>query len=172
MFNSLKQGSQVWVLDKTKKMLVCGTVTEVTAPVNKFKLQNPNAPYAMPVQTEMVMDFKVEGDEDNYEVSQVNANNSVEQRGDCVFADSREAMLQEVEAWHNKSQAELDREEYNRSVVDAAKAMFKTLNPTYAREQERDEAIEQLRGDMGDINDRLDKITDLITRALSKGNNK
>lgn len=168
MFNTLKQGSQVWVLDKTKRMLVCGTVTEATAPVNRYKLQNPNAPYALPMQTEMVMDFKVKGDEDNYEVSQANASNSVEYRGDCVFADSREAMLPEVEAWHNTSQAELDREEYNRSVVDAAREMFKTLNPAYAREQERDEAIEQLRGDMGDINDRLDKIVDLIGRALSK----
>jgi hypothetical protein len=64
-----------------------------------------------------------------------------------------------------KSQGELDRYDLNEKTVAACEEMSKTLNPEYAKEKERDEAISNLGG-------RLDSIESMLTKFMEQLNNK
>ena len=82
-----------------------------------------------------------------------------------IVADSREAMLSEVDTMKQRAQQELDRKEKNEAIVAACNDMFKTLNPSYAKEAERDEAIVSL-------NSRLDGIESTMSQVLKLLNKK
>lgn len=169
MFNNLRQGSQVWVLEKGDKLtLTLASVTGVSQALPKYNVQTPNA--AIGIQPEMVIDVKINVDGSDIELKQMPCNATIEHRGNYVIAESRDAMLGEVDTLRTNAQKVLDSVEYNQQVLDATDEMLKTLNPSYAKEQERDAAIEKLRGDMGNLNNCLDEITNLLTKALSRSN--
>ena len=81
MFSQLRQGSQVWILDKSGKTpeLKLGQVTNVPQVVPKYNTQNP----AMTgFQPEMVVDIMVKTDSKEYNLKQLHANLQTESRDD------------------------------------------------------------------------------------------
>jgi hypothetical protein len=73
--------------------------------------------------------------------------------------------LSEIDKIRMKSQGELDRQQVNEQTVVACEEMSKTLNPEYAKEKERDEAISKLGG-------RLDNIESMLSKFMEQINNK
>ena len=162
MFSQLRQGSQVWILDKSGKTpeLKMGQVTNVPQVVPKYNTQNP----AMTgFQPEMVVDIMVKTDSKEYALKQLHANLQTESRDDikAVISDSQESMLQEVESMSAMSQQIVDSEAYHREVLEKCEQWRRMLNPRYEKEQKRDEQIDAL-------NKRFDAFENKFSKALDK----
>ena len=162
MFSQLRQGSQVWILDKSGKTpeLKLGQVTNVPQVVPKYNTQNP----AMTgFQPEMVVDIMVKTDSKEYNLKQLHANLQTESRDDikAVISDSQESMLQEVESMSAMSQQIVDSESYHREVLEKCEQWRRMLNPRYEKEQKRDEQIDAL-------NKRFDAFENKFSKALDK----
>ena len=162
MFSQLRQGSQVWILDKSGKTpeLKMGQVTNVPQVVPKYNTQNP----AMTgFQPEMVVDIMVKTDSKEYNLKQLHANLQTESRDDikAVISDSQESMLQEVESMSAMSQQIVDSEAYHREVLEKCEQWRRMLNPRYEKEQKRDEQIDAL-------NRRFDAFENKFSKALDK----
>ncbi len=162
MFSQLRQGSQVWILDKSGKTpeLKLGQVTNVPQVVPKYNTQNP----AMTgFQPEMVIDIMVKTDSKEYDLKQLHANLQTESRDDikAVISDSQESMLQEVESMSAMSKQIVDSESYHREVLEKCEQWRRMLNPRYEKEQKRDEQIDAL-------NKRFDAFENKFSKALDK----
>lgn len=162
MFSQLRQGSQVWILDKSGKTpeLKMGQVTNVPQVVPKYNTQNP----AMTgFQPEMVVDIMVKTDSKEYDLKQLHANLQTESRDDikAVISDSQESMLQEVESMSAMSRQIVDSEAYHREVLEKCEQWRRMLNPRYEKEQKRDEQIDAL-------NKRFDAFENKFSKALDK----
>lgn len=162
MFSQLRQGSQVWILDKSGKTpeLKMGQVTNVPQVVPMYNTQNP----AMTgFQPQMVVDLTVKTDGKEYDLKQMHANLQTEMRDDikAVISDSQESMLQEVEAMFAMSKQVVESESYHRNVLEKCEQWRRMLNPRYEKEQKRDEQIDAL-------NRRFDAFEDKFGKALDK----
>lgn len=162
MFSQLRQGSQVWILDKSGKTpeLKMGQVTNIPQVVPMYNTQNP----AMTgFQPDMVVDVTVKTDSKEYELKQLHANLQIEARDDikAVISDTQESMLQEVEAMSAQSRQIVDSQVYHQEVLNKCEQWRRMLNPRYEKEQKRDEQIEAL-------NKRFDAFEDKFGKALDK----
>ena len=162
MFSQLRQGSQVWILDKSGKTpeLKMGQVMNIPQVVPTYNTQNP----AMTgFQPEMVVDVTVKTDSKEYELKKLHANLQIEARDDikAVISDTQESMLQEIEAMSAQSKQIVDSQGYHREVLNKCEQWRRMLNPRYEKEQKRDEQIEAL-------NKRFDAFEDKFGKALDK----
>lgn len=162
MFSQLRQGSQVWILDKSGKTpeLKVGQVTNIPQVVPMYNTQNP----AMAgFQPDMVVDVTVKTDTKEYELKQLHANLQIEARDDikAVISDTQESMLQEVEAMSAQSKQIIDSQEYHKEVLGKCEQWRRMLNPRYEKEQRRDEQIDAL-------SRRFDAFENKFERALDK----
>ena len=82
--------------------------------------------------------------------------------GNMLIAETREAALSEIDKIRMKSQGELDRQEINEQTVTACEEISKTLNPTYAKEKERDAAISSLGGRLDSLESGMAEILEYI----------
>lgn len=162
MFSQLRQGSQVWILDKSGKRpeLKVGQVTNVPQVTPQYSTQNP---VMTGFQPEMVVDVTVVTDGKQYDLKQLHAGVQIETREDikAVISDSQESMLQEIEAMNTISQKALEAEDYHRDIISSCEQWRRMLNPRYEKEQKRDEQLEAL-------SKRLDTFENKISKTLEK----
>ncbi len=170
MFSSVRQGTTIYVYDKSDiPVLKVGQVTSFGTPVPKFSTTTPGVGIGM--NTEMVIDIKVKCGEQEYDFKQLPCSQSVADYGSAVISDSREAMMSEIDSVKRKSEEELSRTEYNNKVVKACEESFKILNPSYAKDKERDEAILNLNNRFDTFEKNISKWFTNIEKSLSKGGN-
>jgi len=174
MFSSVRQGTTIYVLEHDKAngklpVLTVGQVASFSAPYNKFNSSTPGI--GMGITSEKVIDIKVKSGEQEYEFKQLPCDQSVSNYGIAVISDSREGMLSEVDAVKAVSEAELSRTDYNNKVVSTCEGFFKTLNPSYAKDKERDEAIQNLNERFDNLEQNMSKWFASIEKSLSKGGN-
>jgi hypothetical protein len=164
MFQNLRQGNTLYVLDKSDvPVLRIGEVVSVGNPTPVYNTQTAGLTIGMQPKMEISIRCRVDGKEGDFAHLPIEQN--VHDYGDMLVADSREAMLSEVDNLKQRAQAVLDKVEYSKATITACGEMFKTLNPNYAKEQERDEAITSL-------SDRLNGIESSITQILKTLNKK
>lgn len=167
MFSSLRQGSTVYILEKgDKPELRIGQVVSVSNPVQKYTTATPGIGFGM--NSEMVVDVKVKVDEQEYDFKQLGCTQSIGNYGNAVVSDNREAMLSEVDSMRQISQHIIDTVDYHKEVVAACDGMIKVLNPHFAKEQERDEAINSLSTRLDSFEERMGKALGNIEKLLSK----
>lgn len=152
----------VWILDKSgdRPELKSGQVVNIPQTQPKYNTQSP----AMNgFQPEMVVDLVVKAGEKEYDLKQLHANLGIEPREDikAVISDTQEAMLQEVEAMSQRSQQIVESVDYHKGVLEACEQFRRQLNPRYEKEQQRDEAIENL-------NRRFDAFENKVGKALDQ----
>ena len=164
MFQNLKQGDTLYILDKTGiPMLKEGIVVSVGNPTPVYNTQTSGITLGFQNAMEVSVRANVENTEGDF--AHLPLSDSVHDYGTMVIADNREAMVSEVDKVRAKAQGELDRDAQNRETVAACDEMFKTLNPNYAKEKERDEAI-------GNLSSRLDGIESNMSQILKLLNKK
>ena len=153
MFSALKQGSPFYILNKNKDFnLNIGQVESVTAPKTKFPTYQVGQPFGNP--NDLVVDIKVKTTNDGVlEFKQVPASAVIADfnNSGLVISESREAMLSEIENTIQMSQTILDNVPYHQTVVKNGDNMRKTLNPTYAKEKDRDYAIDNMRSELNEL---------------------
>lgn len=160
MFSGLRQGQTLYVLDKSAEpKVVMGYVERISAPHPMYPNYNPNASFGANLQT--VVDITVKVDNDKKEFVGVPSTSSIHSYGDYVLSESKDNMIQEVTSMLENSKSILSNVEQHKSNITACEKILKSLSPVYAKEQERDEAIENISG-------RMDKIENILARLENR----
>ena len=160
MFSGLRQGSTLYVLDKSSEpKVVVGYVEHVSAPHPMYPSYNPNVSFGANLQT--VVDVTVKMDNDKKEFVGLPSNSQIHSYGDYVISESKDSMIDEVNAMMENSKSILSNVEQHKSNIEACEKILKELSPAYAKEQERDEAIDKMSG-------RMSRIEDVLARLESR----
>ena len=174
MFQGLRTGGLFYVLEKGDELkLKIGHVVSVSNPQPKYNQMSTIPSYSN--QPEMVVDVKVKVGEENVDFKQLNANMNIANSGNVVVSDSKEAMSAEVEGLLRTSRQIIESVPYHEKVILSCDAMLRELNPQFAKEKEQEEKIGMLEERMSNIDDKLNKMFDLLSDTLErkpKKNNK
>lgn len=170
MFSTLRQGSVIYILDKSNEpTLKTGYVESVSVPRPMYKTFNPAASFGTNMQT--VVDISTKVDNNRIEFEGVPSTFAIHSNGNTVISENKEAMIQEVDSMLQNSKNIVDNIDKHKSNITACENILKELNPVYARESERDEAIDDLatkvnsiQNEFGSIKDTLSKIENLLNR--------
>lgn len=160
MFSGLRQNAALYVLDKSEEpKVVMGYVERVSAPHPMYQNYNPAVSFGANLQT--AVDITVRIGNDRKEFIGVPSTAIIHSYGDYVLSESKDSMIQEVTAMLANSKSIIANVDQHRSNISACEKILKELNPVYAKEQERDEAIDNISG-------RMDRIEDILTRLESR----
>lgn len=163
MFSALRQGSVLYILDKTGEPTIkTGYVDNVTAPRPMYKTYNPAVSFGTNMQT--VVDITVKLGDEKKEICGLSSNSTIDSYGDYVVSETREAMISEVDAMLQNSKSIIESVDKHKANIAACEKILKELNPVYAKEQERDDRIDNLAQRVDDMQDSLSRIENILTR--------
>lgn len=166
MFSALRQGNTLYILDKTDGTeLKVGQVVSVSSPVTKYVPSNPQLGIGM--NTETVVDISAKVGDETFDFKQLPSGQSMANYGKAVVSETREALVPEVDGIMNESLRIIDKDNiaYHTKRAEQCENILRTLNPAYAKEQERDEEIQSLKSRFDGVEQSLAN----IERLLSKG---
>ena len=107
MFSSLHQGSTLYILDKsTEPKVVTGYVQRISTPHPMYKTYNPAVSFGTNMQT--VVDIVVKINDEEKEFVGVPSIGTIHSYGDYVLSETKESMIQEVDAMMQNSKNILD----------------------------------------------------------------
>lgn len=163
MFSALRQGSAIYILDKTKEPEVkVGYIETVSMPRPLYKTYNPAVSFGTNMQT--VVDITVKIDDSKVQFECVPANLSIHSNGDMTISESREAMISEVDAMLQNSKNILQNVDKHKTIIASCENILKELNPVYAKEQERDTAIDSLTEQVNNMQKTLSRLEGILTK--------
>lgn len=166
MFSGIRQNSLFYILEKGEELkLSIGQVVSVSNPQPKYNQFPTTQPFAQP---DMFVDVKVKVGEEMQEFKQLGANLSIANSGNVVVSDSKEAMSAEVESLLRMSRQVLESIPYHEKVLVSCDSILRELNPSFAKEKEQEEKIGALEERMGNIDDKLNKMFDLLSDTLEQ----
>ena len=167
MFQTLRKGATIYILDKTSKPEVkIGYVENVTLPRPMYPTYNPTV--SLGTNMQRVVDITVRVDEDKKEFC-VPSDLSIHTYGDYTLSESKEAMISEVDSLLQNSKDIVDSVDKHKENITAYQNILKELNPVYAKEQERDDAIDSLTQQVNGIHSALERL-ELLLRNKANGN--
>lgn len=160
MFSGLRQGTALYVLDKSKEpKVIQGFVERISAPHPLYPNYNPSVSFGANLQT--AVDITVKLGDDRKEFVGVPCTATIHSYGDYVLSESKDSMIQEVTSMLENNKSIVANVEQHKSNISACEKILKELNPIYAKEQERDEAIDNISG-------RMDRIEGILARLENK----
>lgn len=160
MFSALKQRDPIHILEKGEyPNYKIGYIESVTQPRPKYSTYTPN-----PFQ-DTVMDINVMVGDERMEFKQVPSTAVVTESGNMIISETKMDLANKVSDMLQNSRSILDSQQYHQHVADACEDILKQLNPSFAREKERDEAIENLNIRVDGLQSGLDKILGILTKA-------
>lgn len=164
MFSALRQGAIIYILEKGESPNIkIGQVESVTQPRPKYNTFNPSVPFGANMETIVDISVKIENEQKEY--IGIPSNGSIHGYGNIVISENREAMASEVNGMLQSSKQILDSIDYHKKVVKCCEDMLRQLNPDYAKQQERDDAIDSLKNEVGSLKDDMNKVLSLLTQA-------
>lgn len=161
MFSGLRQGAPIYVLDKSKEpTVITGYVERISSPYPMYQNYNPSVSFGANLQT--AVDITVKMGDERKEFVGVPSTSVIHAYGDYVLSESKDGMIQEVTSMLDSSKSIVANVEQHKSNITACENILKQLSPAYAKEQERDEAIDNITGRMSRIENILARLEDRL----------
>lgn len=162
MFSTLRKGSPIYILDRTAAPeMKMGYIDSVSMPRPMYPTFNPQVSLGTNMST--VVDIKVRIDDQVKEFC-VPSSLSIHTYGDYTLSENKEAMISEVDSLLQNSKDIVNSIDKHKDAISAYENILKSLNPVYAKEQERDGAISNLSQRVDSIQDSLDRLERLLKR--------
>ena len=162
MFSTLRKGASIYILDRSARPEVkVGSIDNVTMPRPMYPTYNPAVSVGTNMQT--VVDITVRVGDEKKEFS-VPSNLSIHTYGDYTLSENKEAMISEVDSLLQQSTDVIDSVDKHKAAITAYEDILKTLNPVYAREQERESRIDSLSQQVGDMQSTLKRLESILLR--------
>lgn len=156
MFSALRQGAPLYILEKGDTPVVkIGQIEGITQP--RF---SPSGGLGA-----TIVDIAVKVDNERKDYIGVPSNASIHGYGNVVISESKDAMISEIEGMMQTSKSVLDNLDYHKNTVKTCEELLKQLSPAYAKQQERDDAIESLKNEVGSLKADMSKMLALLTKA-------
>lgn len=169
MFSTLRKGSTIYILDRTGDPQVkTGYVDSVSLPRPMYPTYNPAV--SLGTNMQRVVDIAVRVDDEKKEFC-VPCDISIHTYGDYTLSESKEAMISEVDSLLQNSKDVLSSVDKHKAAIQSYENILKTLNPVYAKEKERDTAIDTLTQQVDGIQSALTRLESLLLRNGTNGNN-
>jgi peptidoglycan hydrolase CwlO-like protein len=108
---------------------------------------------------ETLVDITVKVGNDRKDYIGIPSNLSIHQCGDVVVSESRDAMISEVDGLLQSSKSIIESIDYHKKMITACESILKQLNPIYAKEQERDGMIDDLKNEVEFLRKEISKMT-------------
>lgn len=159
MFSNLSAGSVLYVLDTRSKLkLTSGQINSVSLPRPKRAVFNPAAPYGQNIET--VTDIVATINGERREFREVPSSATIANFGSEAFilADSREAMLSQVNTMLQNSQSIISDIDKHKNIIKDCKEILIELNPSLAAEAQRDNAINTLQSQVDMLSKQLGQL--------------
>lgn len=163
MFSNLAKNHQVFVIDKREDgVLKIGVVDEVKN-TNPYQLNlgiAPSVPFDVLVKYE---DGSVET------FPQLPPNQCVQtyNNGDIIVCDSRDVAQSEVEKINSYSKKHIELVPHFEKLISSSEKMLRQLNPNYAKQQQTDEDIKNLKADVRSVTDTLSEMKGMMATLLA-----
>lgn len=162
MFSALNQGSIVYILDKTDRpKFKVGEIVSISQPKVDYNSTGQFGQYQA-----TTVDIKVNVEGNTYEYNSIPSSYSVitYNNGKITLSETKQGLQSEVESILQNSKQIVERiDTYKQNIVDC-ESILKQLNPQFAKDRERDERLNSLEERFGGVEDRLDKIINLINK--------
>lgn len=162
MFSALNQGSIIYILDKTERpKFKVGEVISISQPKVDYNSTGQFGQYQA-----TTVDIKVNVEGNTYEYNSIPSSYSVitYNNGKITLSETKQGLQSEVESILQNSKQIVERiDTYKQNIVDCEN-ILKQLNPQFAKDKERDERLNSLEERFGGVEDRLDKIINLINK--------
>lgn len=158
MFSQLRQGSKVYILQKPSTFKI-GTVTNINNP-NQYSTYMPSYTIDISVKCEDgITDFK-----------QLPSQMGIiyYDNGNTVISDNKDLMISEVETMIKSSKELLQSIPYHESIITNGEDILKQLNPVFAQQKDQEDKINILESKVVNMEDKLDNIANMLTKALNK----
>lgn len=169
MFSALRQGQPIYILEKGEVPCIrIGQVESVTQPRPKYNTFNPNVGIGANMET--IVDISVKIGNEKKEYIGVPSNLSIHGYGDTVITESKDAMISEVDGMLQSSRSIVESVDYHRGVIAVCEDILKQLSPSYAKEQERDDAIDTLKDEVATLRQDISKMMLLLTKSEAHQN--
>ena len=169
MFSTLRKGATIYILDRTSEPEVkVGYIDNVTLPRPMYPTFNPAV--SLGTNMQRVVDITVRIGEEKKEFS-VPSDLSIHTYGDYTISENKEAMISEVDSLLQNSKDVLESVDKHKAAIDAYENILKTLNPVYAKEQERDSTIDKLTQQVNGMQSTLNRLESLLLRNGTNENN-
>ena len=169
MFSNLAKGAHLTILDMGDHVTVVdGIVESVSQP--RPKDAQPNqviAAMAFGQQQEMVVDIVVTTPTGQRTFRNVPATAAVDRGGSSIITESQELMDAEVASLDKMSAEHIAKTPWHESARADYDKIRKQLNQKYAHEQERDQTIENLKNQYGELKEQNSQIQETQQRILS-----
>lgn len=163
MFQNIQPNDTIYIIDKSKvPCLKIGQVLTKSTPMPVNQTQTNGLLMGLNQAMELTIRANVDGNEGDF--PHLLTTEATHDYGNMVVTDTRESALSEIDKLRMKAQGELDRKELNEQTIESCEEMSKTLNPTYAKEKERDEAIDNLSDRLDGIETSMEKILKLLNK--------
>lgn len=133
MFSGLRQGTALYILDKSEEpKVVTGYVENVSAPHPMYRTYNPAVSFGANMQS--AVDIVVKIGNDKKEFVGIPSNNTIHSYGDYVLSETKDGMIQEVNSMLYNSESVVNSVPQHETNIKACKDILKQLNPEYAKE--------------------------------------
>lgn len=169
MLSALRPSTPVYILYKNEPRFAVGKVTQVS---NQYPNFGPQQQPLMPGNN-VAVDIAIEVDGKIETFPRIPLNTTIAEFPDkgVLISETREGVINEVNAIRSASQAAIDQVETHRRVIVACDQLLFDVNPQLRKEQEQAVEIANLKQQLSDMNGRFDSVTDqlaTLTGMLSK----
>lgn len=170
MFQSMKPGSRLYILDKSEEpVMKIGYVESVTQPKPMYPTYNPALSFGTNMQT--VVDIVVKVDNEKKDIIGLPSSETIHSKGDFVISETREAMISEVDAMLQNSKNIIDSIDKHKKIISSCEDILKDLNPVYAKDKERDSIIEDLSNKVNNMQNVLTRLEAFLNNTQKNGEN-
>lgn len=172
MFSNLSQGSPIFVLDSSNGLrYMAGQIESITAPRPKYPTYTAGVSYGMNMETVVDIVARVDGSKQEFKNIPSMASVANFEQNKVFISDSKEGMISQVDALLQNSQKVLDSVETHKKIITDCDKVLKQLNPNFAKEADRDNAISALtdrvnkmQTEFGDIKGEIGQILSILTK--------
>lgn len=162
MLSALQQGNLVHIIDKTDGIKYSvGEIINKTEPKTEYG-SSPVEGMGFNVPT--YFDISVKVDETIYDFKHISTNVNIVNynNGNIVISETKEALIPIIDNILHTRKVHIENIDKYKNEVENCEDILKKLNPTFAKEKERDSRISNLEDKVENIDDKLDKILNLI----------
>lgn len=175
MFQGLRQGNIIYVIDKGNLTLTLAEVEKVSNPYTLLQKQQGNKmqmlpAYMQPPGQEQFVDVVAKSADHVLNLEELPANQSYCVKNNLFVCDNTEMTNTEIDNSERSSKVIIESVPYHEKAIKSYKEMKLLINPQFAKEKEQEEKITELQGKMEGIETTLGNMMTMLSDAL--GHNK
>ena len=165
MFQNLRPGTTLYVLNKKDATLDIGKVADVTPPQMIYPQSYQDGKFTPPM---MCVDIDINANGKIITLQKILADATIDDKNGVIVAEQKDAILNEIEVLAKNSQRIVDGYEYHSEIVNKCHALIEELNPQLKKEAEQAKEINDLKQQVNGLSEGLDDIKTMLTKVLNK----